>query len=196
MSSPNRPARLNRVLLALLGMALVSGGGTALALGLGLLRDALPALDPSAPLIPADITVQPWSPYLATAAAVAVGLLCLRWLLAQTLRRPKIRTWRLPSDQPAQGSTRIDTDVAAVALASEIENYRGVHSATAHLAGTKTTPALHLIISTEAETPLSPLRDHIANQAIPRLRRALELDSLPTELLLRIDTTNPTTTVR
>lgn len=196
MSSPNRPARLNRVLIALLGLALAGGGGTALALGLGQLRDALPALDPAAPLIPANIAVQPWVPYLTAAAAIAVGLLCLRWLLAQALRRPKTGTWRLPGDDPTQGTTRIDTDVAAAALATEIENYRGVHSATAHLAGTRTTPTLHLIISTEADTPLSPLRDHIANQAIPRLRHTLELDTLPAELLLRIEATGATTTVR
>ncbi|MBA2307901.1 MAG: alkaline shock response membrane anchor protein AmaP [Pseudonocardiales bacterium] len=196
MSNPNRPARLNRVLLALLGLALAGVGGAALALGLGQLRGVLPALDPAAPLIPAGTAVQPWVPYLAAAAAVAVGLLCLRWLLAQTLRRPKTGTWRLPSDDPAQGTTRIDTDVVAAALATEIEHYRGVHSATAHLTGTKTAPALHLVVSTEAGTPLSPLREHIADQAIPRLRRALELDTLPTELLLRIDATSATTAVR
>jgi hypothetical protein len=195
MSSPNRPARLNRSLLALLGLVLTAAGGFVLALGFGLLGDVLPSLAPTAPVITPRTGVQPWVPYLAVAATVVVGLLCLRWLVAQALRRPKTGTWRLHRDQ-ARGLTRIDADVAADALAADVETYPGVKQATANLAGTKHQPTLHLVVTTEQNTPISPLRARIAEHALPRLRQALELDDLPGDLLLRIDTVEPTTRTR
>jgi len=179
---PNRPARLNRTLLALLGLLLVLAG----AFGLGLLTGLLPALDPTTPLVPTGVTVQNWVPYLAIVVAVLLGLLCLRWLLAQALRRPKTSTWRLPVDS-GRGTTRLDTDHAAAA--ADIATYPGVAKATATLTGPRPQPVLHLEVSTETGTRIGPLRDRITTHALPRLRHALDLDTLPTDLLLRLDTT-------
>jgi hypothetical protein len=43
----------------------------------------------------------------------------------------------------------------------------------------------------EAGTDIAPLRERINTHALPRLRAALELQHLPTDLLLRLDTTAP-----
>ncbi len=189
-SAPNRPARLNRTLLALIGLGLLTAGGVTLAFGLGLLRDVLPGLDPSVPLLPAQLLLPTWVPYAVIAAAVLVGLGCLRWVLAQALRRPKTSTWALTGGS-GRGTTRLDTDHAADAAAADITGYRGVSRATATLTGPRTQPALHLVVHTETGTEIGPIRERITTHALPRLRRALELDTLPADLLLRIDTTTP-----
>jgi hypothetical protein len=186
MSNPNRPARLNRTLLALTGLVLLLAGGFGLAFGLGLLRNALHGLDPTAPLLPTRLAPPTWVAYLTIVVVVVVGLLCLRWLLAQALRRPKTATWRLPGDS-GRGTTRLDTDRAAEAIAADITGYRGVAKANATLIGPRAQPVLHLVVHTETGTDIGPLRERITSHALPRLRHALELDALPADLLLRLD---------
>ncbi|MBJ7607871.1 MAG: alkaline shock response membrane anchor protein AmaP [Candidatus Dormibacteraeota bacterium] len=189
MSTPNRPARLNRTVLALLGVILLMAGAFGLAFGLDLLHGVLPALDPSARVVPAGATAAVWVPYVATGAAIVIGLLCLRWLIAQALRRPTTSTWRLPVDS-GHGTTRLDTDHAADAAAADIAGYPGVAKATATLTGPRQQPTLHLVVHTETGAAIAPLRERITTEALPRLRQALELDTLPTDLLLRLDTSD------
>lgn len=194
-TTPNRPARLNRTLLALLGVILLLAGAFGLAFGLGLLRALLPGLDPAVALLPAQLAAPSWAAYVAIVVAVVIGLLCLRWLLAQALRRPKTGTWRLPADS-GRGSTHIDTDHAVDAVVADITGYPGVAKASAALTGPRAQPALHLVVHTETGTDVGPLRDRIASHALPRLRHALELDTLPAELLLRLNTTSATSRTR
>lgn len=194
-TTPNRPARLNRTLLALLGLALLLAGAFGLAFGLGLLSNLLPGLDPNVALLPAQLTAPTWVAYVAIAVAVVIGLLCLRWLLAQALRRPKTGTWRLPADS-GRGTTQLDTDHAADAVAADITGYPGVAKATATLTGPRAQPALHLVVHTKTGTDIGPLRERIATHALPRLRHALQLDTLPADLLLRLDTTSATSRAR
>lgn len=188
MSTPNRPARLNRTLLAITGLVLLLAGAFGLAFGLGLLRNVLHGLDPTVPLLPAQLDPPTWVAYVTIVVAVVVGLLCLRWLLAQALRRPKTATWRLPGDS-GRGATRLDTDHAADSIAADIAAYRGVAKANATLTGPRAQPVLHLVVHTETGTDIGPLRERITTHALPRLRHALELDTLPADLLLRLDTT-------
>ncbi len=188
MSTANRPARLNRALLTLTGLILLLGGAFGLVFGLGLLRDQMPGLDPHGPLLSAQVTPPIWVPYVAIVVAVVVGLLCLRWLLAQTLRRAKTATWQLPADS-GRGATRLDTDHAADAVTADITAYPGVAKATATLTGPRARPVLHLVVHTETGADIRTLRERITTHALPRLRNALELDTLPADLLLRLDTT-------
>jgi hypothetical protein len=193
MAAPNRPALLNRSLLALTGFALLAAGTLGLLFGLGRLESLLPGLDPRTPLIASGTHAGPWAPYTAIVAAAIIGLLCLRWLFAQVLRRPPTSTWQLPVD-PARGITRLPAAAAADGLAADIETYPGVHTASANLTGTPRHPALHLVVSTEEGTSITALRDRIAAHALPRLCQALEVETMPAGLLLRIDAASPHTT--
>lgn len=194
MSAPNRPARLNRALLALLGLVLVAAGGFGVALGTGLLAPLLPGLDPAGPVLPADVVLAAWTPYVAAASAILLGLLCLRWLLAQVRRGPRSGTWRLPG--ATTGTTRLDADRAADAIGADITGYPGVVSARATLTGPLREPALHLVVATETGAPVDAVRERIATHALPRLRQALDLDDLPTDLLLRVDAADPVRRIR
>lgn len=189
MSSPNRPARLNRVLLTLTGLVLLTWGAFVLATGFGVLH----LLPQDAVLIRPGLRWPTWAGYAAAAVAIVVGLLVLRWLAAQALRRPKTRTWCL-TDEPERGITQLHADTAVDPLITDIETYPGVRSAAAWLSGHPSDPALHLMIRTAHDTDLDALRTRIASHALPRLAHALELNELATTV--RFDPTGATTRAR
>lgn len=182
MTNPDRPARLNRLLLLLAGIVLLAVGAFVLLTAFGI----LPLLASDAPIMSSAPTLAGWAPWVIVVVAVIVGLLCLRWLLAQTLRRAKTGTWQYSND-PRHGDTHLDADTATVPLIEEIQNYPGVHRARARLAGNRTHPMLHLLVSTEDRADISELRQRIDEEALPRMRQALELEHLDTDLLLRLD---------
>lgn len=187
MASPNRPARLNRTLLLLVAIVLIAAAAFTLLLGSGVLAGlGLNRPDRGSPLTAASLSPPTWVAYLAIAVAALVGLLCVRWLIAQTIRKPSSGTWRLEND-PATGTTRIDAQIAVDPLVDEVETYPGVHRASARLSGTAARPFLHLVIGTEDAADITDLRRRVDTQAIPRLRRALDLPTLPADLLIRLD---------
>lgn len=174
---------------------LTAAGAFVLALGTGLLDPLLPGLDPTGPVLPAGPAPAEWVPYATAAAAVVLGLLGLRWLFAQVGRGPRAGTWRLPGGSAA-GSTQLDADGAADAVGADIAGQPGVAAARATLTGPFREPALHLVVTTEVGAPVDAVRDRIATHALPRLRQALEVDVLPTDLLLRVDAAEPGRRVR
>ena len=187
MASPNRPARLNRTLLLLVAVVLLLIAAFALFTAFGVLADrltGLPARD--ATLTPTAISPPAWVSYATLLVAVVVGLLALRWLLAQAQRRPKTSTWNLESD-PAQGATRLAAQAAVGPLVDEIETIPGVHRASARLSGVPTRPILHIVVGTEDSANIQAVRRQISGEAIPRLRQALDLEHLPADVLIRLD---------
>ncbi|SFA77046.1 hypothetical protein SAMN05216266_101326 [Amycolatopsis marina] len=186
MTSLNRPARLNRALLALIGALLLAGGVFVLFTHFGVLR----VLDPADPLVPGTGAPPTWVYYVVAAGAVLLGLLALRWLLTQAARRPKTRTWEL-HQQPEQGSTRLDADVATGPLVAEIEAVSGVDWASASLSGERQDAVLYLVVGAERGANLGELRQRIEQDAVPRLRQALDLESLPSQVEFRLTNRAP-----
>ncbi|WP_328447108.1 MULTISPECIES: alkaline shock response membrane anchor protein AmaP [unclassified Amycolatopsis] len=175
----NRPAALNRVLLALIGLVLLAAGGFALATHFGRLR----VLDPASSLVPGSTAPPTWVFYAAIAVAVVLGLLCLRWLAAQAFRRPKTVSWRA---EDVDGDTVLDSATAAAPVAADVEGYDGVRSASAWLTGPRDAPALSLVVTTDQDADAGAIRERIAGHALPRLRQALEVDALPVRLEVRL----------
>lgn len=187
MASPNRPARLNRSLLLVVAILLLAAAAFTLLTGFGILAGlGLTGPGRSSTLTPATLSPPTWMSYVTIVVAVLVALLCLRWLLAQAQRRPKSGTWRLEAD-PARGVTRLEASTAVDPLVDEVQGYPGVHRATARLSGTAARPFLHLVVGTEDAADITDLRRRIHVDAIPRLRQALDLPTLPAELLIRLD---------
>jgi hypothetical protein len=182
--NPNRPARLNRTVLALLGLLCLAAGGAILLVGTGLLGDLLP-VPADAPLLPPGLVLPGWAPAAVAAGAIIIGLLALRWLIAQPTRRPASSNWQLSPDTRT-GTTHIDSNAAARPLADEIEDYPGVRSATARLTGPHQHPHLYLRVSADDHTDISDLRRRIDDDAIPRLTHALNLPAMPADMLLRL----------
>ncbi|WP_326654299.1 MULTISPECIES: hypothetical protein [unclassified Streptomyces] len=183
MISLNRPARLNRTLLAVFGVLLLGSGTFALTGHFG----QLTFLDSGATLIPTADDPPTWALWVTAATAVAVGLLILRWLVAQLSRRPKTHTWHLEQN-PEQGHTALAASTATAPFLSEITTYPGIHSARATLAGTRQNPALAIAISTEQDGDLSTINHRLNTHGLPRLRQALDLDTLPVTVEYRFTT--------
>lgn len=181
MKNVNRPAGLNRGLLAVIGIVLVAGGGIALSTYFGWSG----LFDPTAPLVPGTALPPTWALYVTTVVAVLVAVGCLLWLGAQFTRKPKTRTWHLETD-PARGHTDIAPGTAVRPLIQDIVSYPGVHAADATLAGHRTAPLLSLVVTTQQDADLTAVREQIAAHGLPRLRQALDLSTLPTALEFRV----------
>lgn len=180
MARSDHPAPLNRIVLAVLGAALATGGGFALAAHF----DLLSWVDPNGRLVPGTAAPPTWVFLAVVAAALLIAFLCLRWLFAQLFRMPPARSWRLDAGTAA-GHTTLSSRTAAAPVAEDIEDFPGVRSAAAWLAGPRETPELHLIVHAEPDADINALRHRIANDAVAALRRALEVDDISVELELR-----------
>ena len=184
--NPNRPGRLNRTVLAVLGLLLLLAGALVLIAGSGVTTSAPAGLPVAAdaPLLPPNPEPPAWLPWAGTAAAAVVGLAALRWLAAQAVRVPRGTNWQL-ADDPHTGATLLSTTTAAAPLAAEISTYPDVRAATARLAGVHQHPELHIRITVGDRASLTELRHRIDEVAIPRLIGALDLPALTADLLLR-----------
>jgi hypothetical protein len=192
MRHPNRPARANRTLLITLGLVVAVAGAFALLTSYGVLSSyGLPTsgFDPHRPVITRTATPADWVPYVVTVVAILLGLLCLWFLARQARTRPKNRTWRL-SGNTETGYTRLHAGTAIEPLLLELEDYPGVVAAAAWLSGGLDRPALFVRLRTDHQADLPALREEIHNQAIPRLRATLDLDELPTDILVEPTTSH------
>jgi hypothetical protein len=182
MTGVNRPARLNRFLLAVIGVTLVVGGGLALAASLGRL-----SVDPAAALVSGTDLPPTWVLYAIAAGAVVLALLCLRWLAAQLATKPKSRTWRI-ADDAEDGHTELAARIATTPFIAEIAEYPGIHTAYADLTGARHAPTLVVVVTTEQDADLTDIRHRLTTHGLPRLRNALDLTSLPVTLEFRFTT--------
>ena len=180
MARSNHPAVANRIVLALLGAALATGGGLALAAHF----DRLNWVDTNARLVPGTAAPPTWVFVALITTATVLALLCLRWLYAQIFRMPTSRTWRIEADDAA-GRTTLASRTAAPPVAADIEEFPGVRSASAWLTGHRDAPELHMIVTAEPDADVSALCRRIATEAVTALRHALEIDEVTIELELR-----------
>lgn len=173
--------RVNRGLLALLGIVFAAAGGFGLAAHFG----KLTVVKPTASVLPHQGRPSTWAFYLVAAIAILVGLLCLRWLAGQLAVRPKTRTWQIEPD-PSRGRTELGTGVAVEPFAEEVTGYPGVRAARAALTGTHRDPTLTVTISAATDADLTAIRSRLAAEGLPRLRQALDLASLPAAIEFRV----------
>ena len=83
------------------------------------------------------------------------------------------------------GVTRLDGGLATGPFAEEVAQYPGVESADATLSGTQNAPTLLVTVTAGPEADLTRLRERLADDGVPRLKQALDLDELPTVVEFR-----------
>lgn len=173
--------RGNRTLLSLLALLLLAAAGLGLALSLGAFGTAHarePLLLPAAQRFAHRNSGRFW-PVVAV-VAVILGLLALRWLLAQ-FGTDRIHSLDLEPDTTT-GATTVHTSAVTDALSAEIESYRGVARAAARLIGSEHDPDLVLAVTVQDRADLGALRDRIEEHAIAHARAALSAPTLPVRL--------------
>lgn len=183
MTGLNRPARLNRIGLGVVGVVLVTAGGFVVATHFGMLT----IVDPHSALVPGTEAPPTWVLYVIAAVAIIAGTLMVRWLLAQLVHKPKTHTWRLEQDSD-RGRTELAASTATAPLVGELTTYTGVHAAHATLTGTREAPVLASVIHLEQDGDLTAIRERIETHGLPRLRQALDLDTLPVTVEFRVTT--------
>jgi hypothetical protein len=178
-------AHVSRTGLVIVGLILLLGGGVVLARGLNASSSILGSSH--APLLTHAQVRYPaqhgWVWPVAAAAAAVIALLALWWLAAQTSTKT-VRRMPLEPDR-IHGTTVLRADAATGAITDELESYPGIRSAGAALHGSPLAPGLRLSVTAENRADPASSRTRIETEALPNLRTALELDTIPTVLRIR-----------
>ena len=178
-------AHVSRTGLVIVGLILLLGGGVVLARGLNVSSSILggshaPQATRSQIRYPAQ---HGWVWPAAAAAAAVVALLALWWMAAQTSTKT-IR--RLPVEPDRiHGTTVLRADAATGAITDELESYPSIRSADAALHGSPLAPGLRLSVTAENRADPATSRARIETEALPHLRIALDLGTIPTVLRIR-----------
>ncbi|WP_433496710.1 alkaline shock response membrane anchor protein AmaP [Sphaerimonospora sp. CA-214678] len=180
----NRGAHtINRAGLTLLGLILLTAGGLAAALALGVFG----AGASRRPLLTDDVIAfartHPWFWPAAAAAGIVLGVIGLSWLLVQ-FRRDHRDRWRVETDP--SGVTEVDSRPASRALAAQVGSYPDVRRAHAALRGPPDAPRLDLQITARESADLGDLVTLLHDEAVADLRSTLGLTRLPARVRLRL----------
>lgn len=177
--------RVNRVLLGLLGLLLLAAGLTGLATGLGLVgpdrvRDRV--IDAAV----TGATASGWFRGGLALAAAVVAVLALLWLVSQ-LRTDRVRNLDLEPDR-SRGRTLLHTRAVSDAVTDEVEAYRGVSGAHAHVHGDAANPELVLRTVLDGRVAARDVAERVASDAVPHTRHALDAPDLPVRVEMRLAT--------
>ncbi|WP_433548266.1 alkaline shock response membrane anchor protein AmaP [Streptomyces sp. CA-294286] len=178
--------RVNRVLLGLLGLALLALGGAALMAGLGVrVPSWWPFTGRGDVLLSAADRARWrdegwWWPAVIAALAV-VALLALWWLLAQ-LRRQRLAMLRVPDEE---GPVLLRGRALERVLGEESEAVEGVDRAVVALTGRQSAPRVRIRLTVSpSAVPAEAVAD-LAAVAVARARESVRLERLPTEVRVR-----------
>jgi hypothetical protein len=179
-----RTARVSRTGLVIIGLVLLLAAGAVLARSLNASTTALG--DPHAPLLTQGQVQYPtensWVWPVVAAGSFIIAALALWWMAAQTRARA-VRRMPLEPDR-IHGTTTLRADAATGAMTDELESHPSIRASDALLHGSATSPGLRLGVTTENRADPGLVRANIETEALPHLRRALELEKIPTVLRL------------
>lgn len=181
----SRIDRVNRFLVAFLGLLVLAAGVVGLCLSYGAFGDAT-----SRKVLLTESTrdyVHRNGGWLWPVAAVVCGVLALLglwWLLKQSstsgLRRYRLAGAQREDSITVRGSALVD------AVCSEIEDFHGVRSAQGSLAGHPREPVLRLTVDLEDQASVGAVRTRIENTSLVHARQASGVDHLPVTLRLHV----------
>ncbi|MDQ3569056.1 MAG: alkaline shock response membrane anchor protein AmaP [Actinomycetota bacterium] len=183
------PDRLNRWALVVVSLVLLGAGGYGLARG----YDALGAEAGDEALLAEpvrDFVGRNENVFWAVVFVVCliVALIAVRWILAQ-FRSPRLTELDLTEDG-SRGTTHMRASGASQALATDIEDYFGVSSASARLVQDGARPEVDLRVDVNDDADVPALRGRIEEHALTRFCQALEVSDVDARLHLRL--TGPT----
>ncbi|WP_406434299.1 alkaline shock response membrane anchor protein AmaP [Streptomyces sp. NBC_00631] len=177
---------VNRVLIALAGLLLLTLGGSVLAVGLGAPPPSWWIHDGRHDVLLTQAERTHWRaagwwwPTVLAALAV-LFLLALWWLTAQLRRR---RLTEVLVDTGDGEDALLRGRALETVLATDAAHQEGVSHAEAVLRGTRTAPQVRVWLQLEPDVaPETALRD-LTNQALTHARNSAALEKLPAEVRL------------
>ncbi|WP_353941759.1 alkaline shock response membrane anchor protein AmaP [Streptomyces sp. HUAS MG91] len=178
---------VNRIVLGLLGLLLVVGGGSVLAVGLGVKPPSWWIHDGKKDVLLSVADRQRWRddgwwwPVVIAALGVVV-LLALWWLVAQFRRRRLSEV--LVDTGDGEGALLRGRALESV-LVSGAEALDGVERAGALLTGRRSAPQARVGLTLAPHASPGATLDRLSDEALARARDSAGLDSLPTEVRLK-----------
>lgn len=178
---------VNRIVLGLLGLVLVLGGGSVLAVGLGVRPPSWWIHDGKDDVLVSDADRARWHDegwFWPTVIAVlgVVVLLALWWLVAQ-LRRRRLAEVLVDSGD-GEGALLRGRALENV-LASGAESLDGVDRAGVRLTGRRSTPQARATLTLESHAVPGEALRLLSQDSLKQARDSAGLAELPTEVRLR-----------
>lgn len=178
-------ARLHRLLLLLLAVLLLTAGVSVLLTGLGTFGSRLrhrAVFDNGISRYVGAHGIWMW-PVLAI-AGLLLAYLALRWFLTlfNVDGLPRIDL----TARGTAGRTEVDSTSVTAAVTYQVQQYREVTNATAHVQGDTRDPHLAITVTATADADLTLLRQRIEADALADLRRALQRPELTVRLDLKV----------
>ena len=181
-------ARGNRTGLGLLGLGLLLAGAALATVSLGLFGHDNAAQPIYPPQAQRYIHQHSWIWSVVAAAAIIIGLLCLRWLFVQP-RRDTLRQVRIDSDrtnEPGAGRTLVLSAAVANIAEDELAPQSGVRRVSAALSGSPDQPEIWITLVADPVANLAHLRDHLSEKSLPSIRSALGQPQLTAYLSITV----------
>lgn len=171
---------VNRGLVGLLGLVLLTAGGLGLALGFGAFGNG------RHPLLPQPMRNfaqdQPWFWWAVAAGSLVLALLGLRWLLAQ-LHTDRVSRMDLTADD-RDGLTTVHASALTDAVEAEAEAVRGVAGASAQLRDQRGR-RLALAVDLADHADIAEVRRILEERVVSHARQAVDDPELPVDIQLR-----------
>jgi hypothetical protein len=162
----------NRMLLALAGLALLCAGGSGLADGLGAFGRARAGRPVWTGAMSREAMAYGWFWPVVAGLAGVLAALGLGWLIGQG------RGLRRAGDRAKRAAVRV--------VAADVAAYPGVRRVRARLCGPVAKPRVRLRVTCDDDADLALLRRRVRDEAIARLRAALEREDLVGVLVFRV----------
>lgn len=174
---------LNRLLIMIIGLAMIIAALAAIAIGTGLATLARPVTDqlgrripaPGESVLPAEGVDVAIDSLLIMIAVIAIGvaLLALLWLIALVPRPTPATALRLHTD-PGEGTITLEPKVLEGAVEQRLVRLRGVTGARVTIRGAVAQPDVDLSITVDEQADLADLVDRVHSAILPGLADALE----------------------
>ncbi len=175
-----RVNRVNRSVLALLGLLLLAAGGLGLALSFGAFGSG------ERPLLPQPVRDfardQPWFWWAVAGVCLLLALPGLRWLLAQ-LRTDRVSRLDLTTDD-RDGLTTVHAGALTNAVEAEVEGLRGVSGASASLLE-RGGRRLVLAVDLAEYADIAEVRQTTEDRVVGHARQAIDDPDLLVDVELR-----------
>lgn len=172
------PARLNRIWLALTGLALILGSlvGVVIAFDLGASFPSMgvPWPGPGEALLPeGEWRAAPWLPGALAGLGALVALLGLAWLVVQLPRAHSGTPFRL-HDSASRGLTRLAPEVLAEAVEEQTRSLPGVRGASVVVHGLAARPEIAMRLSVADTADVARTLAQVETEVVAGVSTALD----------------------
>ncbi|MGW5865647.1 alkaline shock response membrane anchor protein AmaP [Streptomyces sp. NPDC055239] len=178
---------VNRVVLGLIGLVLVLGGGSVLAVGLGASPPSWWVHDGKRDVLLSDADRARWRDegwfWPTVIAVLAVCVLLALWWLAAQLRRRRLAEVLVETGD-GEGALLRGRALENV-LVGEAESIEGVQRAAVALTGRRTAPHARVSLLLEAHATPGDALHRLSAEALAHARDSAGLDGLPAVVQLR-----------